>query len=53
MSTARGDISGDVGGGPSGTEPPGFLAWWRRRSAARRARLEARPLAQEARRILR
>jgi signal peptidase I len=53
MSTARGDISGDVGGGPSGTEPPGFLAWWRRRSAARRARLEARHLAKEARRILR
>jgi len=52
MSTARGDI-GDMGGGSPGAEPPGLLAWWRRRSAARRARLEARHLAKEARRILR
>ena len=53
MSTARGDI-GDEGSGDPRHEPPaGFLAWWRHRSAARRARLEAKHLAKEARRILR
>jgi signal peptidase I len=33
-------------------EEKGVLAWWRRRSAARRARLEGRHLCKEARRIL-
>jgi signal peptidase I len=53
MSTARGDMGDVGGGGASGVEPPaGFLGWWRRRSAIRRARMEARHLAKEARRIL-
>src|SRR6188472_1433387 len=51
MSASQGDL-GDTRG-PGGGEPPaGFLAWWRRRSAARRANLEARHLLKEARRIL-
>src|SRR4029079_16441389 len=58
MSATQGDL-GDARGG--GTEPPargggeppaGFLAWWRRRSALRRATLESRHLLKEARRIL-
>ena len=58
MSATQGDL-GDARGG--GTEPPargggeppaGFLAWWRRRSAMRRATLESRHLLKEARRIL-
>jgi signal peptidase I len=60
MSATQGDL-GDARGprgtepprGPRGTEPPaGFFAWWRRRSAARRANLEARHLLKESRRIL-
>jgi signal peptidase I len=51
MSASQGDL-GDTRG-PGGTEPPaGFLAWWRRRSASRRAQLEARHLLKESRRIL-
>ena len=51
MSATQGDL-GDTRG-PDGTEPPaGFFAWWRRRSAARRAQVEARRLLKEARRIL-
>ena len=51
MSATQGDL-GDTRG-PGGNEPPaGFLAWWRRRAAARRANLEARHLLKEARRIL-
>jgi signal peptidase I len=51
MMSAQGDL-GDTRG-PGGTEPPaGFLAWWRRRAAVRRAHLEARHLLKEARRIL-
>jgi signal peptidase I len=51
MSATPGDL-GDARG-PGGSEPPaGFLAWWRRRSAVRRANLEARHLLKEARRIL-
>jgi signal peptidase I len=38
-----------VGGDTNGK---GFLVWWQRRSAARRARLEGRHLCKEARRIL-
>jgi signal peptidase I len=60
MSATHGDDLGTTrkpGGstrGPGGSEEPpaGFLAWWRRRSAARRANLEARHLLKEARRIL-
>jgi signal peptidase I len=47
---ARGDLRQPVHGSDAGGEGP--LAWWRRRSAARRARLEGRHLAKEARRIL-
>ena len=51
MSATQGDL-GDTRG-PDGTEPPaGLFAWWRRRSAARRAQVEARRLLKEARRIL-
>jgi len=51
MSASQGDLRDSRG---SGAQPPaGFLAWWRRRSAARRANLEARHLLKEARRILR
>jgi len=51
MSATQGDL-GDTRG-PGGTEPPaGLFAWWRRRSAARRAQVEARRLLKEARRIL-
>jgi signal peptidase I len=51
MSATQGDL-GDTRG-PNGTEPPaGLFAWWRRRSAARRAQVEARRLLKEARRIL-
>jgi signal peptidase I len=51
MSATQGDLGERRG--PGGTEPPaGFLAWWRRRSALRRAQLEARHLLKEARRIL-
>ena len=51
MSATQGDL-GDARG-PDGTEPPaGLFAWWRRRSAARRAQVEARRLLKEARRIL-
>src|SRR6476620_8105490 len=51
MSASQGYL-GDTRG-PGGCEPPaGFLAWSRRRSAARRANLEARHLLKEARRIL-
>src|SRR5215471_13055071 len=40
--------------GPSAgsSQPGGFLAWWRRRSAWKRARMEGRHLVKEARRIL-
>ena len=52
MSASQGDLRDSRGSG--GAHPPaGFLAWWRRRSAARRANLEARHLLKEARRILR
>jgi signal peptidase I len=52
MSATQGDLGATRG--PGGNEPPaGFLAWWRRRSAMRRAHLEARHLLKEARRILR
>ena len=51
MSATQGDLGDTHGSG--GNEPPaGFLAWWRRRAAARRAHLEARHLLKEARRIL-
>ena len=51
MSASPGDLGATRG--PGGTEPPaGFLAWWRRRSAKRRAHLEARHLLKESRRIL-
>src|SRR3954470_20065731 len=51
MSASQGDLGERRG--PGGNEPPaGFLAWWRRRAAARRAQLEARHLLKEARRIL-
>src|SRR5436190_4260441 len=51
MSATQGDLGDTRGSG--GNEPPaGFLAWWRRRAAARRAQLEARHLLKEARRIL-
>ncbi len=51
MSATQGDL-GDTRG-PNGTEPPaGLFAWWRRRSATRRAQVEARRLLKEARRIL-
>jgi signal peptidase I len=51
MSATQGDL-GDTRG-PGGTEPPaGLLAWWRRRSAQRRAQVEGRRLLKEARRIL-
>src|SRR6187401_1237929 len=59
MSATQGDFGTTRGPGgnergPGGDEPPaGFLAWWRRRSAMRRAHLEARHLLKEARRILR
>src|SRR5262245_47922598 len=50
MSVTQGEI-GETRG-PGGREPAGFLAWWRRRSAVRRAHGEARHLLKEARRIL-
>jgi signal peptidase I len=51
MSATQGDLGDTHGSG--GNEPPaGFLAWWRRRAATRRAQLEARHLLKEARRIL-
>jgi len=51
MSATQGDLGDTQGSG--GNEPPaGFLAWWRRRAATRRAQLEARHLLKEARRIL-
>jgi len=59
MSAPQGDLGDTRGGGTEpparggGSEPPaGFLAWWRRRSALRRATLESRHLLKEARRIL-
>jgi signal peptidase I len=59
MSATQGDLRDTRGGGSEpptrggGSEPPaGFLAWWRRRSAMRRALLEARHLLKESRRIL-
>ena len=51
MSATQGDLGDDTRTGRH--EPPaGLLAWWRRRSATRRAHLEARHLLKEARRIL-
>jgi signal peptidase I len=53
MSATQGDLGAGATRGPGGNEPPaGFVAWWRRRSAKRRAHLEARHLLKEARRIL-
>jgi len=50
--SAQGDLH-DARGPEGAQARSGFLAWWRRRSAARRANLEARHLLKEARRILR
>jgi signal peptidase I len=51
MSASQGDLGDTRGSG--GSEPPaGLLAWWRRRSAVRRAHMEARHLLKEARRII-
>jgi signal peptidase I len=51
-----GNVNVNVGGSPAGSpgssQPRGFLAWWQRRSAWKRARLEGRHLVKEARRIL-
>jgi signal peptidase I len=46
-------VPGNVGGPSAGPSPSGFWAWWQRRSAWKRARMEGRHLVKEARRILR
>jgi signal peptidase I len=51
MASGRGDSSGDEAGGEFG-ESGGLIAWWRRRSAFKRARVEGQHLVKESRRIL-
>jgi signal peptidase I len=57
MAGSRGNVGGGSGGSKAGSGPGSgsgsFMAWWQRRSAWKRGRLEGRHLVKEARRILR